>query len=39
MQRDRVLLAEMIDAAARVVEMVAERTAGDLDADDLMPMI
>ncbi len=35
MQRDRLLVAEMIDAAARVVELVGERSATELDADDL----
>jgi len=35
MQRDRVLIAEMIHAAARVIELVGGRAATDLDADDL----
>ena len=35
MQRDRLLLAEMIDAATRMVDLVGERSAGDLDTDDL----
>ncbi len=35
MQRDRLLVAEMIDAATRVVELVGERSAEDLEADDL----
>lgn len=35
MQRDRLLIEEMIAAAARVVELVGDRSAGDLDADDL----
>jgi len=35
MQRDLLLLQEMIDAASRVVELVGDRSAGDLDADDL----
>jgi len=35
MQRDRLLIEEMITAAARVVELVGDRSAGDLDADDL----
>lgn len=34
-QRDRLLLEEMIDAAARVVELVGDRSACDLDGDDL----
>jgi len=35
MQRDRLLVAEMIHSAARVIELVGGRSAGDLDADDL----
>lgn len=33
MQRDRLLLAEVIDAAERLVELTDERTAVDFDAD------
>lgn len=33
MQRDRLLLAEVIDAAERLVELTAARTAADFDAD------
>ncbi len=33
MQRDRLLLTEVIDAAERLVELTAERTAADFDAD------
>ena len=33
MQRDRLLLAEVIDAAERLVELTAERTPADFDAD------
>ena len=35
MQRDRLLIAEMITAATRVVELVGNFSAADLDADDL----
>jgi len=35
MQRDRLLIAEMIDAATRVVELVGDLSATDLVADDL----
>lgn len=33
MQRDRLLLAEVIDAAERLVELTAERAPADFDAD------
>jgi uncharacterized protein with HEPN domain len=33
MQRDRLLIAEMIDAAQRVIELVGAATADDVDAD------
>ena len=33
MQRDRLLLAEIIDAAERLVELTAARTAADFEAD------
>lgn len=33
MQRDRLLLAEVIDAAERLVELTAERTPADFDAN------
>ena len=35
MQRDRLLLAEMIEAAERIVELVGEHSAADLRGDDL----
>lgn len=33
MQRDRLLLAEIVDAAERLAELTADRTAADFDAD------
>lgn len=35
MQRDALLLAEMIDAAERVIHLVGERSSAELEADDL----